>query len=51
MLDDELRAAIVKELPANVPHVFISSLKQEGLSELKDILWKALNEEMDKVSG
>jgi GTP-binding protein len=44
MLDDELKAAIQKELPANVPHIFISSFTQQGLNELKDLLWNALNE-------
>jgi GTPase len=44
MLDDELKAAIKKELPKKIPHLFISSVTQEGLSELKDILWKALNQ-------
>lgn len=43
MLDDELKEAIEKELPANIPHVFISSLAQKGLTELKDLLWKILN--------
>ena len=31
------------DLP-NIPHVFISSIAQTGLQELKDIIWKALNE-------
>ena len=43
MLDDELKEAVQKELPANVPHLFISSLTNKGLMELKDVLWKALN--------
>ncbi len=43
MLDDELKAAIKKELPENVPHLFISSVTQKGLTELKDLLWKTLN--------
>lgn len=43
MLDDELKAAIAKELPQNIPHVFISSVAQQGLTELKDLLWKVLN--------
>ncbi|HEY8919379.1 MAG TPA: GTPase ObgE, partial [Chitinophaga sp.] len=43
MLDEELKTAIAAELPADVPHVFISSVTQQGLSELKDLLWKALN--------
>ena len=43
MLDEELINAIKKELPDNIPHVFISSLTQKGLVELKDVLWQALN--------
>jgi GTP-binding protein len=43
MLDEELTAAIKKELPADIPHVFISSLTNKGLIELKDLLWKVLN--------
>jgi GTP-binding protein len=31
-------------LPKNIPHLFISSVAQQGLVELKDMLWKALNE-------
>jgi GTP-binding protein len=44
MLDDELKAAISKELPSELPHVFISSVTGEGLTPLKDLLWKILNE-------
>jgi GTP-binding protein len=43
MLDDELKAAIEKELPKNIPHVFISSVSGTGLSALKDLLWNTLN--------
>jgi GTPase len=43
MLDDELKEAISKELPQNIPHIFISSVAQKGLTELKDLLWKILN--------
>ncbi len=43
MLDDELKAAIVKELPGNIPHIFISSLLFQGLIQLKDLLWQTLN--------
>ena len=44
LLDDELREAISKHLP-DIPAVFISSITQEGLTELKDLLWKELNRE------
>lgn len=43
MLDDELKTAIAKELPAHIPHIFISSLTNKGLTELKDLLWQTLN--------
>lgn len=43
MLDDELKAAISKELPKDIPHVFFSSVTQQGLPELKDLLWKVLH--------
>ena len=44
MLDDELKAAIEKELPDNIPHIFISSVINKGLIDLKDLLWKVLNQ-------
>ncbi|CAN5393929.1 GTPase ObgE [soil metagenome] len=43
MLDDELKEEIKKEMPENIPLVFISSLRKQGLIELKDLLWKTLN--------
>jgi GTPase len=45
MLDDELKAELKKELDNElpIPYVFISSVAQQGLTELKDMLWKMLN--------
>ncbi len=43
MLDDELKAAIKKELPKKIPHIFISSVTGYGLQDLKDLLWNTLN--------
>lgn len=43
MLDDELKDEIKKDLP-DVPYIFISSVAQMGLVELKDMLWKCLND-------
>src|SRR6476659_4355034 len=45
MLDEELKTAIAKELPQNIPHIFISSVTHKNISELKDLLWKVLNQE------
>jgi len=43
MLDEELQHAISKELPKEIPTIFISSITGKGLTELKDLLWKTLN--------
>ncbi len=45
MLDEELKQAITETLPKGYPHLFISSLTNQGINELKDALWKALTEE------
>lgn len=44
MLDEELMLALKKELPAKVPAIFISSHTQLGLVDLKDLIWRTLNE-------
>ena len=43
LLDDELREEIEKELPEGVPHIFISSIAQQNLLQLKDMIWQRLN--------
>ena len=45
MLDAELKAELKKELDKSleVPYLFISSVAQQGLVELKDKLWAMLN--------
>lgn len=45
MLDEELITEIRKELPENVPHIFMSSIAQIGIVELKDMIWKCINEQ------
>ncbi|MFM7473510.1 MAG: Obg family GTPase, partial [Crocinitomicaceae bacterium] len=42
MLDEELIQSLKKEIP-KIPYVFISSVAQMGLVELKDLIWKHLN--------
>ena len=48
MLDAELMIEIEKELPENIPHIFISAVTQKGIAALKDLLWKELNKEIQK---
>ncbi|MCA6380675.1 MAG: GTPase ObgE [Cytophagales bacterium] len=43
LLDEELKLAIQKELPKKIPSVFISALANQGISELKDLIWKSLH--------
>jgi len=43
MLDNELKSEIQKELPNDLPAVFISSITQQGIPELKDLIWKQLH--------
>ena len=42
LLDEELTAEIKKDLPP-VPSVFFSSFTSQGLTELKDLIWRELN--------
>ena len=49
MLDDELIAEIANTLPDDVPHVFISSVSGQGLTSLKDILWRAINDDRNRI--
>ena len=43
MLDDELKAEMTREVPTELPHVFISSLTNQGITELKDLIWRNLH--------
>ena len=44
MLDEELKTELLAEIPQDLPYVFISSMEQTGITELKDKLWAMLNE-------
>ena len=43
MLDEELQQEMEKEVPADISYVFISSVAQKNITELKDLLWKEIN--------
>jgi len=42
LLDDELKAEISEEIK-DIPHLFISSITGQGISQLKDKIWQILN--------
>ena len=44
MLDDELQEELTKTLPEGIKTVFFSSVAQQGLMELKDLIWSQLND-------
>ena len=43
MLDEELKEELKSELPKDIQCLFISSVAQQGITELKDALWKNMN--------
>ncbi|MEO9965905.1 MAG: GTPase ObgE [Reichenbachiella sp.] len=43
MLDDELMEEMKLELPTELPTIFISSVAQKNLDQLKDMIWKSIN--------
>lgn len=51
LLDDELREALSQELPDDLPVLFISSVTGDGLTELKDLLWREINSEQNMVAS
>jgi GTP-binding protein len=43
LLDSELQKEMQEQLPKKIPTIFISSLANQNLMELKDMLWKEIN--------
>lgn len=50
MLDDELTEEIARTLPEGVPHVFISAVTGQGITELKDVLWRAVTDDSNRLA-
>lgn len=44
LIDEELKEMLQPELPVGIETIFISSVAQIGLEELKDKLWEAMNQ-------
>jgi GTPase len=43
MLDEELMKEMEREIPKDLPYVFISSISQFNLEKLKDLIWQAIH--------
>ncbi len=50
MLDDELIAEIEETLPEDLPHVFISAVTGMGLMPLKDMLWREITSDANRLA-
>ena len=50
LLDEELIEMLKETLPSDLPVVFISAVTGFGLEELKDVLWRELNAESNKLA-
>jgi len=50
MLDQELIDEIASTLPADVPHLFLSAVTGLGLTELKDLLWREITDESNRLA-
>ncbi|MEZ4720788.1 MAG: GTPase ObgE [Flavobacteriales bacterium] len=46
MLDAELRKEVAKTFPKGLPHLFISSVTNENLDQLKDLLWNTITKDI-----
>lgn len=51
MLDEELIDMLRPTLPDDVPSVFISSVANQGVQALKDLLWAELNSEHNQLAA
>ena len=51
LIDQELMVMLEDSLPKDLPHVFISGVSGLGLQQLKDVLWKELDSESNKLEA
>jgi len=45
IFDDEMLEDLIQELPTDIDTIFISSITNKGIDELKDLLWKKMTED------
>ncbi|MEI5983932.1 UNVERIFIED_CONTAM: obg [Trichonephila clavipes] len=44
MLDEQLESEMAEQVPQGIPYLFISSVTGKNIQQLKDMIWKAINE-------
>lgn len=49
ILDEELKQMIAEDLPEDLDYIFISAVTGEGLTDLKDLIWKTLDDEPSMI--
>jgi len=47
LIDDELKAMISEDLPAELPHIYFSAVTGQGITELKDSIWKYIRNKVE----
>lgn len=47
LIDDEMMEWIQEDLPEGIPTVFISSVAQDNIDGLKDLIWKTINDNQE----
>jgi len=45
LVDEELKLMLKDEIPSDLPHLYFSSVSQDGVLALKDMIWEAINRE------
>jgi GTP-binding protein len=42
MIDEEMEKQMLKDIPEGIPHIFISSVANKNIDQLKDLLWQMM---------
>ena len=51
MVDEELKELREDEIPTDLPHLYVSAVTQEGVAELKDILYRMIIAKREDYDG
>jgi len=51
LVDDELKEMRKDEIPQGIPYIYISAVTGEGITELKDMLYKMIIDNRESYDG